>query len=133
MGSCLPWGSLSLILLVLLQPMLHSSSACFVEERAALLDIRSSLVRAHSLSALDSWGEDGDDCCSWERVKCNNTTQRVSHLDLSSVYFTMDVDDRWYLNFTVFSAFHELQYLDLSYNYQCSLSSEGTYVLQILL
>ncbi|VAH37932.1 unnamed protein product [Triticum turgidum subsp. durum] len=105
--------------------MLTLSSGCFVEERAALLDIRSSLIRAHSPIALDSWGKDGDDCCSWERVKCNNTTQRVSHLDLSSVYFTMDVDDRWYLNFTVFSAFHELQYLDLSYNYQCSLSSEG--------
>ncbi|XBJ05349.1 hypothetical protein VPH35_024151 [Triticum aestivum] len=125
MGSWLPWGSLSLTLFLLLHSMLTLSSGCFVEERAALLDIRSSLIRAHSPIALDSWGKDGDDCCSWERVKCNNTTQRVSHLDLSSVYFTMDVDDRWYLNFTVFSAFHELQYLDLSYNYQCSLSSEG--------
>ncbi|KAI4995409.1 hypothetical protein ZWY2020_035312 [Hordeum vulgare] len=122
MGSCLPWGSLPLILFVLLQPMLHSSSGCFVEERSALLDIRSSLPRAHSLSlsALDSWGEDGDDCCSWERVKCNNTTQRVSHLNLISIFQTYS-HDHWYLNLTVFSALHELEYLDLSNNNPCSL------------
>ncbi|KAM3390686.1 hypothetical protein ACQJBY_012343 [Aegilops geniculata] len=124
MGSCVPWGSLSLILLVLLQPMLHSSSGCFVEERAALLDIRSSLPGAHSLSALDSWGEDGDDCCSWERVKCNNTTQRVSHLNLSFIFQTYS-QDHWYLNSMVFSTLHELEYLDLSYNYPCSLALEG--------
>ncbi|KAE8794951.1 LRR receptor-like serine/threonine-protein kinase GSO2 [Hordeum vulgare] len=101
-------------------PMLHSSSGCFVEERSALLDIRSSLPRAHSLSALDSWGEDGDDCCSWERVKCNNTTQRVSHLNLISIFQTYS-HDHWYLNLTVFSALHELEYLDLSNNNPCSL------------
>ncbi|KAI4967982.1 hypothetical protein ZWY2020_006880 [Hordeum vulgare] len=116
MGSRLPWGSLSLILVLLLQSKLHSSSGCFVEERAALLDIRSSLVRTGSPGTLDSWGkDDDDDCCSWE----------LSHLDLNFVSFTTDVDDRSYLNLTVFSAFHELQYLDISYNYPCSLSSEG--------
>lgn len=58
-------------------------------------------------------------------MKCNNRTQRVSHLDLSSVYVTMDGDDRGYLNSTVLSVFHELQYLDLSNNSPCSLSLEG--------
>ncbi|XP_044326555.1 receptor-like protein 1 [Triticum aestivum] len=105
--------------------MLHSSSGCFVEERAALLDIRSSLLRTRSMLAPVSWGEDGDDCCSWERVKCNNGTQRVSHLNLSSVYVTIDADDCWSLNLTVFSTFHELQYLDLSYNPACLLSLQG--------
>uniref|UniRef100_A0A453D8F4 Leucine-rich repeat-containing N-terminal plant-type domain-containing protein n=1 Tax=Aegilops tauschii subsp. strangulata TaxID=200361 RepID=A0A453D8F4_AEGTS len=125
MGSFLPWRSWSLIVLfLLLQSMLQLSSGCFVEERAALLDIQSSLIRAHSQISLDSWRKDDDDCCSWDLVKCNNSTQRVSHLDLSLVYFPADVDDRWYLNLTAFSAFHELRYLDLSYNYQCSLSSE---------
>ncbi|KAE8811483.1 hypothetical protein D1007_11870 [Hordeum vulgare] len=38
------------------ESMLHLSFGCFVEERAALLDIQSSLIRAHSLVALDSWG-----------------------------------------------------------------------------
>jgi hypothetical protein len=132
MGSFVPWGSLSLGLFLLLQSMLHLSSGCSVEESTALLEIRSSLTRARSLVALDSWGKDGHDCCSWERVKCNNRTQRVSHLDLSSVYATLDGDDRWYLNSTVLSVFHELQYLDLSNNAPCSLSLEGMFVLKIL-
>lgn len=135
MGSCLSWGSLSLIVLfLLLHSMLHLSSGCFVEERAALMDIRSSLIRARSPGALDSWGKDGDDCCSWERVKCNHSTQRVSHLNLVVVYAMADAhDDPRYLNLTVFSAFHELEYLDLSYNNLRLLSLEGTYLLQILL
>lgn len=49
----------------------------------------------------------------------------MSHLDLSFVYAATDGDDHWYLNLTVFSVFHELQYLDLSYNSPCSLSLEG--------
>lgn len=125
MGSCFPWGLVSLILFLLLQSMLHLSFGYFVEERAALLDIQSSLIRARSLVTLDSWGEDGDDCCSWEHVKCNNSTHRVSHLNLSYVYVTTDADgdpyfegtdsdpffqrtdgDPWYFNIAVLSAFH---------------------------
>uniref|UniRef100_A0A8R7PL73 Leucine-rich repeat-containing N-terminal plant-type domain-containing protein n=1 Tax=Triticum urartu TaxID=4572 RepID=A0A8R7PL73_TRIUA len=111
--------------------MLHLSSGCFVEERAALMDIQSSLMRARSLGVTNSWGEDGDDCCSWERVKCNSTTQRVSHLDLSYIFVTSS-HDHWYLNSTVFSALHELEYLDLSNNYPCSLALEGLVVLSKL-
>ncbi|XP_044968258.1 receptor-like protein 13 [Hordeum vulgare subsp. vulgare] len=132
MGSCLPWGSLSLVLFLLLQYMLHLSSGCFVEERAALLDIRSSLIRAHCPYALDPWGEDGDDYCSWDLVECNNRTQRVSHLYLSSVYLKTYVDDCWYLNSSVFSAFRELQHLDLSLNSFCSVSLEGLVGLSML-
>lgn len=88
------------------------------------MDIRSSLMSARSLGVTNSWGEDSDGCCSWERVKCNNTTQRVSHLDLSYIFVT-NSHDRWYLNSTVFSALHELEYLDLSNNYPCSLALEG--------
>ncbi|XP_037489718.1 receptor-like protein 1 [Triticum dicoccoides] len=104
--------------------MLQLSSGCFVEERAALLDIQSSLMRAGSPGTLGSWAKDGDDCCSWERVKCNDTTQRVSHLYLSSVYVT-NSHNRWYLNSTMFSALRDLKYLDLSSNRPCSLAMEG--------
>jgi hypothetical protein len=76
------------------------------------------------MGAADLWRRDGDDCCLWERVKCNNTTHRVSELYLSDVYET-DADDCWYLNSTVFSSFQELQYLGLSSNNLCSISSEG--------
>ncbi|KQJ84960.1 hypothetical protein BRADI_5g23947v3 [Brachypodium distachyon] len=41
----------------------------------------------------DSWGKDNDDCCSWERVKCNGSTQRVSHLDLHFVRNTISAED----------------------------------------
>ncbi|KAF7011739.1 hypothetical protein CFC21_026017 [Triticum aestivum] len=105
--------------------MVHLSSACSPEERAVLMDIRSSLRRAHSMFSPDLWGHDDDECCSWETVTCNNSTRRVTHLDLSLVYLSADAGERWYLNLTVFSAFHELRYLDLSYNFQCSLSFEG--------
>ncbi|KAM0837992.1 hypothetical protein ACQ4PT_061276 [Festuca glaucescens] len=126
MGSCCsPWGSFSLVLLLLSQYMLHFSGGCPVEERDALLEIQSSLMRARSLEVPDSWGKDGDDCCSWVRVKCDNSTQRVSHLDLRSVYIITDTDGHWYLNSTVFSVFHELQYLDLSGSYTFSLTLEG--------
>ncbi|XP_037487667.1 receptor-like protein 13 [Triticum dicoccoides] len=121
---CLPWGSLSLVMFLLLQSMVQLSSACSTEERAVLMDIRSSLRRAHSLVSPDLWGHDDDECCSWETVTCNNTTRRVTHLDLSLVYAS-DAGDHWYLNLSVFSAFHELQSLDLSLNIPSSLSFQG--------
>ncbi|XBI59481.1 hypothetical protein VPH35_040534 [Triticum aestivum] len=128
---CLPWGSLSLVTFLLLQSMVHLSSACSVEERAVLMDIRSSLRRAHSMVSPDLWGHDDDECCSWKTVTCNNSTRRVTHLDLSSVYVS-EADNHWNLNLSVFSAFHELRYLDLSLNFPCSLSFEGTFGLQTL-
>uniref|UniRef100_A0ACD5UUF4 Uncharacterized protein n=1 Tax=Avena sativa TaxID=4498 RepID=A0ACD5UUF4_AVESA len=118
MGSFFPWGSLSLVIFLLLHSMLRLSSCCFVAERAALMDIQS------SLGAPDSWGKDGDDCCSWEHVKCNYSTQRVSHLFFSDVCWTTSKVS-CFLNSTAFSALPELEYLDLSYCYQYLLSLEG--------
>lgn len=126
MGCYLSWGSLPLILCMFPAVLLLCSHGCFVEERAALMDIRSSLISANSMVVLDSWGR-RDDCCSWERVACNNRTQRISRLDLSFIGST----GTWYLNFTVFSAFHELQFLDLSWNYNSLISLEGMFLLQI--
>ncbi|XP_052153522.1 receptor-like protein 1 [Oryza glaberrima] len=123
----LTWGSLSLVLLSVLQSsMMYMSSGCFTEERAALMDIKSSLTRANSMVVLDSWGQ-GDDCCVWELVVCENSTRRISHLHLSGIYYPpiSTPSDRWHLNLSVFSAFHELQFLDLSWNYPSSLSFDG--------
>ncbi|XP_044968263.1 receptor-like protein 15 [Hordeum vulgare subsp. vulgare] len=122
---CFPWGSLPLVTFLLLQTMVQLSSACSMEERAVLMDIRSSLRRAHSMVSPDLWGHDDDECCSWKTVTCNNSTRRVTHLDLSLIYAPTDAGYYWYLNLSVFSAFHELQSLDLSFNYGCSLSFEG--------
>ncbi|KAI4967974.1 hypothetical protein ZWY2020_006872 [Hordeum vulgare] len=123
---CFPWGSLPLVTFLLLQSMVQLSSACSMEERAVLMDIRSSLRRAHSMVSPDLWGHDDDECCSWKTaVTCNNSTRRVTHLDLSLIYAPTDAGHYWYLNLSVFSAFHELQSLDLSFNYGCSLSFEA--------
>jgi hypothetical protein len=87
------------------------------------------LVRANS-SHTPSWGKrhsGHDDCCSWERVTCNNVTRRVSHLHLHSVYYNFFGPGAWSLNTTIFAAFPELQFLDLSYNMPIPLSFDGTY------
>ncbi|KAF8723666.1 hypothetical protein HU200_021626 [Digitaria exilis] len=93
------------------------------------MELRSSLERANA-TAPRSWGRGGD-CCSWERVNCSGSARRVSHLYLSKLYdiftFPSTYGGRffWSFNTTVFSAFSELQSLDLSSNYPSSLGSDG--------
>ncbi|CAL5052252.1 unnamed protein product [Urochloa decumbens] len=132
MGYHIPWRRFFLFLPVLcvsLSNIHHTSYACSVEERAALMEIRSSLERANT-TAPRSWGRGGN-CCSWERVNCSGSgrTRRVSHLYLSKLYDISTVPHGsrlfWSFNTTVFSEFSELQFLDLSWNYPCSLMSDG--------
>ncbi|OEL25852.1 MDIS1-interacting receptor like kinase 1 [Dichanthelium oligosanthes] len=95
------------------------------------MEIRSSLDRANA-TAPRSWGRGGDSC-SWERVNCSGSgsSRRVSHLHLSSLYDISTVSSThggqlfWRFNTTVFSAFSELQFMDLSRNYPSSLGSNG--------
>ncbi|KAG8043727.1 hypothetical protein GUJ93_ZPchr0458g22493 [Zizania palustris] len=102
---------------------------CFVEEREALMDIRASLTRANA-TAPPSWGR-GDDCCSWERVKCSSSTRRVTHLYLSNLYecdYTKVLTGGavpWRFNISIFSAFTDLQFLDLSSIWYLDLGSNG--------
>uniref|UniRef100_A0A8N4IBM0 MDIS1-interacting receptor like kinase 2-like n=1 Tax=Elaeis guineensis var. tenera TaxID=51953 RepID=A0A8N4IBM0_ELAGV len=86
---------------------------CPLEEYEALLKLKSSLLHYNN-SSLSTWGR-GRDCCLWERVSCNNSTQQVSKLMLSSLLEYDQLQD-WRLNFSIFSSFHELQQLNLSYN-----------------
>ncbi|KAG2621877.1 hypothetical protein PVAP13_3NG301603 [Panicum virgatum] len=114
MSCYFPPGTMLWVLCVL-QFMFHMAGGCAIEERIALMRIRSSLVEANS-EVPASWGR-SDDCCFWERVRCNNST-RVSGLNLDSVYQTCVLTGGpcWNLNLTIFSSFHELQKLDLSWN-----------------
>ena len=137
MGCYLSWGCLFLILCVtVVHSMFPSSSGCFVEERAALMNISSSLVGAKS-EVPSSWGH-GDDCCSWERITCDNSTRRILRLDLFLIYqsvptYGSDGSESvevmevpcWNLNLTIFSSFRELQLLDFSGNYACLQSFDG--------
>ena len=131
MSCYFPLGTMLWVLCVL-QFMFHMAGGCAIEERIALMRIRYSLQEAN-LEVPASWGR-SDDCCSWERVRCNNST-RVSGLNLDSVYQRKDhtfipIGDScgWNLNLTVFSSFHELQQLDLFSNSACLQNFDGTYV-----
>ena len=103
--------------------MFHMAGGCAIEERIALMRIRSLLVEANS-EVPASWGR-SDDCCSWERVRCNNST-RVSALNLDSV--SGEPTEGWNLSLTIFSSFHELQQLDLFWNAAYLQNFDGTYV-----
>uniref|UniRef100_J3M208 Leucine-rich repeat-containing N-terminal plant-type domain-containing protein n=1 Tax=Oryza brachyantha TaxID=4533 RepID=J3M208_ORYBR len=122
-SSVVQWGFFFFfffLVLCLTHPDMYMARGCFVEERAALMDIRSSLTSSNG-TARRSWGPDGD-CCSWERVNCSTSTGRVSHLYFSNLY---DSQAFWSFNTTVFSSFPELQFLDLSGIYPSSLNSDG--------
>nr|CAB3462490.1 unnamed protein product [Digitaria exilis] len=92
------------------------------------MQIKSSSLDANS---LDSWGR-SDDCCSWDRVTCNNNNKRVSDLSLGNFYIPRPYSENtaecaalpwsggyWDLNLTIFSSFQELQVLDLFGNVAC--------------
>ncbi|XP_066360010.1 receptor-like protein 15 [Miscanthus floridulus] len=114
--------------LFVFQFMIHMAGACFVEERIALMRIRSSLLEAKSFEVPETWGRI-EDCCTWERVTCNNST-RVSGLDLDNIYSqyfgystststSTTAHECRVLNLTIFSSFHELELLNLSQNRAC--------------
>lgn len=98
-------------------PMFYMICGSIVEETTALIHIRSRLEGRYSVPA--SWKQ-SDDCCSWERVRCNNG-RRVVDLNLSDLRLKYSTTGGgcWNLNLAIFSAFHELQQLDLSYNQAC--------------
>ncbi|KAL6651513.1 hypothetical protein ACP70R_010438 [Stipagrostis hirtigluma subsp. patula] len=127
MSDYFPLGTMLWVLCVL-QSMFYITSGCVVEERTALMGIRSSLVEANS-QVPASWGG-GDDCCSWEGVICNGNSTRVSDLNLFSIYAsqansTTEGGYSWNLNLVLFSSFHELQLLDLSSNHACIQNFSG--------
>uniref|UniRef100_A0A7C9ANL8 Uncharacterized protein n=1 Tax=Opuntia streptacantha TaxID=393608 RepID=A0A7C9ANL8_OPUST len=92
--------------------------SCIEEERLALLDLNS-YFRSHGLSNPGrSWlGErekDEYNCCAWERVHCNSTTQHVIELDLSALVESNQ--SPWVFNVTMLQPFGQLMSLDLSLN-----------------
>ncbi|MED6106570.1 hypothetical protein PIB30_005554 [Stylosanthes scabra] len=94
-------------------------NGCFLEEKAALLEFKSTYFNA---SVLPSWVEDDprkNNCCQWERVTCDATSGHVIHLDLHWVQTDMQTcaDNNIYiLNWSLFQTFKELRTLDLSSN-----------------
>ncbi|KAK8500179.1 hypothetical protein V6N12_002287 [Hibiscus sabdariffa] len=130
-------GMLMLSYLVLGFLMLGGGEGCLEEERVALSLLKPFfpfLDYTFGIGGLDYYdaGEDYDsveekessiDCCKWERVECNPTTGRLTHLFLNVTYMywydaaSGDYSKKsWYLNASLFLSFEELQYLSLSGN-----------------
>ncbi|KAK7829566.1 receptor-like protein eix1 [Quercus suber] len=58
----------------------NSNATCNEKDKQALLSLKRGLT--DPLSRLSSWS-DHEDCCRWDRVRCDNKTGRVTELDLS--------------------------------------------------
>ncbi|KAL2331108.1 hypothetical protein Fmac_018689 [Flemingia macrophylla] len=91
---------------------------CLEDERVALLKLKDALNHPNG-SSLSSWQPHGHgDCCTWERVECDNSTKRVTHLFLD---YIRPYELQWSLDASSFLPFEDLQYLDLSGNYLAGL------------
>ncbi|KAJ9553178.1 hypothetical protein OSB04_017223 [Centaurea solstitialis] len=124
-------------LLLMMMMVSGTEGGCIEEERKALLEIKTSLFHSlpdFSVDPLPSWVDDGGECCDWERVNCNTTTDHVIDLSLRNMigtpkryyYQHSDANDevfhyacqkiKWTLNVSVFLHFKELTSLNLSSN-----------------
>uniref|UniRef100_A0A2N9FSR9 Uncharacterized protein n=1 Tax=Fagus sylvatica TaxID=28930 RepID=A0A2N9FSR9_FAGSY len=65
--------------------------SCNEKEKQALLTLKRGLTDPGNL--LSSWSSDQEDCCRWERVRCDNKTGRVTELHLSG---PLDADGLWF-------------------------------------
>uniref|UniRef100_A0A2P2MD49 LRR-RLK n=1 Tax=Rhizophora mucronata TaxID=61149 RepID=A0A2P2MD49_RHIMU len=91
--------------------------SCLEEERLGLLSIKDhfKLYNGDASEFLPSWTDDPvADCCSWERVKCNNATM-VTQLSLDELPLSPN-DGQMVLNMSLFAPFKELLNLSLSHN-----------------
>ena len=115
--------------------------SCNEKDRSQLLLFKHS-VKDHS-NKLSSWSN-GEDCCAWKGVLCDNTTGRVTTLDLNQQYLEgeinlslLQIQFLTYLDLSLnhFTAFtlppisnvyfnsSNLQYLDLSFNEDLHLNN----------
>lgn len=92
----------------------NTSSGCFEQERYALLRFKNSLI-SDPFNRLSSW--DGDNCCRWAGVGCDNVTGHVTRLDLGndSSGSTKQLEGNG-LNSSL-AELTRLSYMDLSGNY----------------
>ncbi|GJU72654.1 putative leucine-rich repeat protein, partial [Tanacetum coccineum] len=85
-------------------------SGCFEHERQALLGFKNSLISDPS-NRLSSWN--GNNCCQWLGVGCDNATRYVTRLDLRTNAEQLEANE---LNASL-SELTRLSYMDLSGNY----------------
>ncbi|KAJ1423625.1 Leucine-rich repeat [Sesbania bispinosa] len=83
-----------------------SAAGYIIQERQALLKLKESFTNGNSV--LVSW--EGNDCCQWEGVECDEIAGHVVKLELPSSWCELEADD---LNSSILELKH-LNYLDLS-------------------
>ncbi|XP_031106605.1 receptor-like protein 14 isoform X2 [Ipomoea triloba] len=119
MGKSLLW-----VVILLIAVNAWGSSGCLEEERIALLQVKAHMKYYALGKSLTSWANDTkSDCCKWYMVTCNNTTKRVTNLELSWI-----VDRNgggWYINASVFLPFKQLITLDLIGNQLAGVVENG--------
>nr|CAD1824973.1 unnamed protein product [Ananas comosus var. bracteatus] len=100
------------LLIVIISMMMFSGIfagvGCPAEEYEALLELKASC----NGTSPPSWGKHRD-CCLWERVVCDNSTEQVTELHLSELFWSYQPegnwnlyeDQSWQLNLSIFSSF----------------------------
>ena len=110
----------------------YRNTSCIESEKLALFHLKQSLV--DDFNYLSSWN--GDDCCAWHGIGCNNSTGHVTRLDLRNGMLRADhlypsLLDLKYLTYLdlsgnsfdemkipqFFGSFKDLTYLNLSCTY----------------
>ncbi|CAG7904576.1 unnamed protein product [Brassica rapa] len=107
-----------LIWVILLLGQIHGYKSCIEEERKALLDLKKYLISVTEESwfhyVLPTWTNDTkSDCCHWEGVKCNRTSQRVTEIAFNTPFFKQDS----LLNLSLLHPFEYVRSLDISRNF----------------
>ncbi|KAL0358418.1 UNVERIFIED_CONTAM: Receptor-like protein 14 [Sesamum angustifolium] len=104
--------------------IIQGSLGCVEEERIGLLKLKAAFNPPNlTASAFSSWGGDNTDCCKWENVRCDYTTKRVVQLSLKDTKYdrgtilATKIMEWWYLDFSLFLPFQELQNLSLAQNF----------------
>lgn len=106
-------GRYLLCVVLLLFGQIHGYKSCVETERKALLELKKYLISItkeyKSYSVLLNWTYDiKSDCCKWEGVICNQTSQRVTEIAFG-IYFYFNISH------TIMSFFLQ-QNIVLSYN-----------------
>ncbi|KVI10128.1 Leucine-rich repeat-containing protein [Cynara cardunculus var. scolymus] len=92
----------------------NTSSGCLEQERDALLRFKNGLI-SDPTNRLSSW--DGDNCCQWAGIGCDNVTGHVTRLDLGiNTSGSIEQLEGNGLNSSL-AELTRLSYMDLSGNY----------------